>query len=120
MLNVLTGPEPFPDILEFLRAFSFNTFNTFQTGSPPARTVSSLGRGVPAQCVPHQTGSSRLWQLCMCTQAELDLGLEPAVQAAAPALITGQMTPVPPDNSLGISYSHLLPQTCMRCQASLL
>lgn len=62
-LNVLTGPEPFPDILEFLRAFSLNAF---QTGSPPAKKCEQSGKGVPAQCVSHQTQGTRLWQLCMC------------------------------------------------------
>lgn len=58
--NVLTGPGPFPECLEFPRALSLNAF---QTGFPPARLLcpclgrggvrgSQPRRGVPAKVCP--------------------------------------------------------------------
>lgn len=118
---MLTEPEPFPDILEFLRV---NALNTFQTGSPLASSVSCLGRGSQAVCVPPDSEHQAVAALCVHPRLswtwDQDRPTGATVRAAASALPTAQMIPVPPDNSLGILCSHLLPQTCMWCQVSLL
>lgn len=80
-LNMLTGPGPFPECLEFLRVLSLNAF---QTGSPPAKLLcpspgrgdvssSQPRRGVPARGASHWNHSTRQQQVC-ATQAEVDLG----------------------------------------------
>lgn len=107
-LNVLTGPEPFPDILEFPRAFSLNTS---QTGSPPGRRVSSLGRGSQPGVCPTRArapgcGSNPGW----AGPGTRTGWWEPAVQADASALPPGQNDPSVTWNSLGISYSTSCPR----------